>query len=82
MLVAPSWVIVTSWPAMLMTSVRVPSLVFGAKAYVGDPLPWPVRLDVIVIHDAGVSALHGQGACVRTSMRPVPPHAGIDAAIG
>ena len=56
--------------------VRPPALPFAATRYEMVPLPSPLALDVIVIHESLIVAVHGHPDRTVTAMVPVVPDAG------
>jgi hypothetical protein len=71
---APAWVIVTDWPATVMTPSRGMVDVLGATVYDTVPFPLPLVADVMVIQETLLEAVHAHAAAFAvTAMLPVPP---------
>jgi hypothetical protein len=74
---APAWVIVKSWPPMVIPPVRcAPEL--GITVNDTEPLEVPLAPAVMLIQLALALAFHAQPAPAAIDMFPVPPAAGKD----
>jgi hypothetical protein len=71
---ADAWVTVNTRPAMVRLPVRTPP-VLTPTVNPTEPFPDPIDPEVTVIHDALLTAPHGQPACVETATEPAPPAA-------
>jgi hypothetical protein len=69
-------------PAIVTVPERPPAPLFAATLYDTVPLPLPVALDVIVIHDAPVVAVQAHSAWPAMVMVPLVPLAGTDSVVG
>jgi hypothetical protein len=66
-------------PAIVTVPVRDTVAVFAATVIVTGPEPDPFAPDVTVIHDALLTAVHGQPLALVTDVDVVPPAAAINA---
>ncbi len=80
---APVWVIVSTWPATVSVVDRVPCL-FTATRYRREALPVPDVVEAIVTHEAPLVAVHvhPSGCGWLTARRPNPPSGPNDALVG
>jgi hypothetical protein len=67
---------------MVMAAVLEPVPVSAETEYLTVPLPTPLALDVMLIHDGGFAAVQLQVPEVVTVTLPVPPAAVNDALPG